>query len=181
MTVWHLLSQSARQFAEQPAQVRRPFSRHIFGTGARWMFGQLPPAGPALASEFSEQTNFTFYGSLKYGGSLLAALLVAGALVKLRWWPLLPLAGLAFYLVEVHLLFLFPLLLDRVAHPLCRSVQATYRVGLLRALGWTLVIAAYMLTGLLAWRQPWRRWHVGCLAVTRWYHEEIRAWARRQL
>ena len=105
---------------------------------------------------------------------MLALLVVAGilALLHLLWW--LPLAGLAFYVVEVHFLFLFPLLLDGVAHPLRASVRATYRVGFLKALAWTLTLAAFMLAGLLRWRRPWRSWHIGCLALIQWYCHEVR-------
>ncbi|TVT42597.1 hypothetical protein FNT36_00420 [Hymenobacter setariae] len=101
-------------------------------------------------------------------------LATAAALAKLHLLWLLPLAGLAFYVVEVHFLFLFPLLLDRVAHPLRTSIWATYQVGFMRALTWTLAIAAFMLAGLLNRRQPWRNWHIGCLALIHWYHHEVR-------
>ena len=174
LTVCSLLRHSARQLAERPEQVRRPLSRHIFTTGARWMFARLPPL-TGQPGGFDETINFGWYGSLKYGGSLLALLVAVGVLVRLRLSLLLPLAGLAFYLVEVHFLFLFPLLLDRVAHPLRTSVRATYRVGLFKALAWTLVIAAFMLAGLRRRRRPWRNWHIGCLALIYWYHHEIRA------
>lgn len=159
--------------AARPAQVAQPLSVHIFTTGARWMFAHLPPqAGQPV--EFDDSIRFGRYGSLKYGSSLLALVAVASGLARLHLLPWLPLAGLAFYVVEVHFLFLFPLLLDRVAHPLRASLRATYRVGLFKALAWTLTLAAFMLAGLLR-RRPWRNWHVGCLALIRWYHHEVRA------
>ena len=173
LTVCGLLRQSARQLAARPAQVGQPMSVHIFTTGARWMFAHLPPQAGRPA-EFDGSVPFGRYGSLKYGSSLLALLAVASGLARLHLLPWLPLAGLAFYVVEVHFLFLFPLLLDRVAHPLRASLRATYRVGLLKALAWTLTIAAFMLAGLLC-RRPWRNWHVGCLALIHWYHHEVRA------
>jgi hypothetical protein len=162
--------------AAQPAQVRRPLSPHIFATGARWLAGHLPPRAGRPAG-FDAAIPFGRYGSLKYGSSLLALLGVAGMLARLHapLVVLLPLAGLAFYVVEVHFLFLFPLLLDGVAHPLRASVRATYRVGLFKALAWTLTLAAFMLAGLLHWRRPWRNWHIGCLALIYWYHHEVRA------
>lgn len=174
MTVCGLLRQSARQLAARPAQVRRPVSSRVFTTGARWMFAHLPPQ-PGRPGRFDETINFGWYGGLKYGCSLLALLVAAGAVAKLGRPLLLPLAGLAFYVVEIHFLFLFPLLLDRVAHPLRASIRATYRVGLLKALAWTLAIAAFMLAGLLNRRRPWRNWHIGCLALIHWYHHEVRA------
>jgi hypothetical protein len=174
MTVCGLLKRSAQQLTEQPNQVRQPLSPRIFTTGARWMFAHLPPQA-ACPARFDEKTNFGRYGSLKYGSSLLAFGAVAAGLIKLHLPVLLPLAGLAFYVVEIHFLFLFPLLLDRVAHPLRASIRATYRVGFWKALAWTLAIAAFMLAGLLRRRRPWRNWHVGCLALIYWYHHEVRA------
>jgi hypothetical protein len=174
MTVCGLLKRSARQLAEQPNQVRQPLSPRIFTAGARWMFAHLPPQA-ARPLVFDEKTSFGLYGSLKYGSSLLAFGAVSGGLFRLHWLVLLPLAGLAFYAVEVHFLFLFPLLLDRVAHPLRASIRATYRVGFWKALAWTLAIAAFMLVGLLHRQRPWRNWHVGCLALINWYHHEVRA------
>lgn len=179
MTIRGLLHASARQLAAQPAQVLNPLSPRVFSRGAGWLAGHLPPVG--IGDGPARSVRFGLYGSLKYGSSLLAALGMAAALIGLRQLWLLPLAGLAFYLVEVQLLFLFPLLLDGVSNPLRRSVRATYHVGLLRALTWTLCIAGYMLVGLLDWRQPWRKWHIGCLAVFNWYDAEVRAWARRPL
>jgi len=175
MTVCGLLKLSARQFAKQPTQVRQPFSPHIFATGARWMFAHLPAQSPR--SEFDESTDFGHYGRLKYGSSLLAMLAAAvvGGLAGLPLLLVLPLAGLAFYVVEIHFLFLFPLLLDRVAHPLRASIRATYRVGFWKALVWTLTLAAFMLAGLLNRRRPWRNWHIGCLALIYWYRHEVRA------
>ena len=174
LTVGGLLRQSAQQLAAQPTQVRQPLSLHIFTTGARWMSAHLPPRAGWPAG-FDETIKFGQYGTLKYGSSLLALLVVAGGLAQRHLLLGLPLAGLAFYVVEVHFLFLFPLLLDRVAHPLRASVRATYRVGLLKALAWTLTIAAFMLAGLLRWRRPWRNWHIGCLALINWYRHEVRA------
>ncbi len=175
MTVCRLLLQSAQQLAKQPAQVLRPLSLRIFTTGARWMFLHLPRQ-PKQPIRFDETINFGWYGSLKYGSSLLAMLVAAGVLTRLCL-PLLlvlPLAGLAFYVVEIHFLFLFPLLLDGVTQPLRASIRATYRVGLLKALGRTLAIAAFMLAGLLNRQHPWRNWHIGCLALVHWYRHEIR-------
>ena len=175
MTICGLLKLSARQLARQPMQVQQPLSPHIFTTGARWMATHLPPR--AGQREGSERADFGQYGSLKYGSSLLAlvAVVVAGGWAKMPLLLVLPLAGIAFYVVEIHFLFLFPLLLDGVAHPLHTSIRATYRVGFFKALAWTLVLAAFMLAGLLDRRRPWRNWHIGCLALIYWYRDEVRA------
>lgn len=175
MTFRNLLRQSARQLAAQPALVPQPLSLHIFTTGARWMSAHLP-AQAGRPGGFDEQRRFGWYGGIKYGSGLLAFLAVGGVVLGLHRPVLLPLAGLAFYVVEVQFLFLFPLLLDRVAHPLRTSIRATYRVGFLKSLGWTLALAALMLAGLLNRRRPWHNWHLGCLALLNWYRHEVRAW-----
>ncbi|UOE34617.1 hypothetical protein MTP16_02940 [Hymenobacter monticola] len=173
MTVKALIAQAARQFNRQPHQMQQVFSHRIFATGARWMFEQLPENGPKTNSGFDAATRFGLYGGLKYGLSLLA---FAGALWALGKVSLLltPLAVLVFYLVEVHFLFLFPLLLDRARNPLRTSIRETHRIGLARALIWVLAIGVFMLSGLLNRRQPLRRWHIGCLSVLLWYQHEVR-------
>lgn len=173
MRVRALIRQSERQFAQQPRQVQPHFSPHLFALGARWMFDQLPAKKPAIALGFDASTQFGWYGCFKYGLSLLTLAAAGWALGKVSLL-LTPLSVLGFYVVEVHFLFLFPLLLDGAKNPLRTSIQATYRVGLLSALLGVLPIGGYMLSGLLNRQQPFRRWHIGCLAVLLWYQDEVR-------
>ncbi|MCA8831056.1 hypothetical protein [Hymenobacter pini] len=173
MTVWRLLQESERQFNERPGQVQPVFRGNLFATGAHWMFRKLHENELEAAPVFDAATDYRYYGYLKYASSLLA-FLTAGVLLAKLHWLLVPLAVLAFYAVEVHFLFLFPLLLDQVKNPLHTSVRQTYRIGFDRALLWVLVIAVYMLSGLLKLRNPWRRWHIGCLSIILWYKHEVR-------
>jgi hypothetical protein len=174
MTVRALITQSARQFDQQPRQVQQLFSRHIFASGARWMFEKLPENEQETPAGFDTSTNFGFYGCLKYGISLLA---FAGACFALGKVSVLltPLAVLCFYFFEVHFLFLFPLLIDKVKDPLLTSIKETYRIGLPRALVWVFTIAVFMLSGLLNRQNPFRRWHIGCLSILLWYQHEVRS------
>ncbi|GAB3834755.1 hypothetical protein GCM10028821_29780 [Hymenobacter jeollabukensis] len=128
--------------------------------------GCLPP--------FDVYIRYDRYGWLKYGLCLLAAALVAAPLLAAGHGAWLPLAGLAFYLAEIHLLFVFPLLLDGHPRPLRRSAALLHRrVGVGPALLTVLPIAAHMLLGLLRPRRPLLHWYAGCLAVLYWY-EDVR-------
>ena len=145
------------------------FSPAVFSAGAQWMYGQLP----AQQKGFNKAVSYTFYGLFKYGISLFAFGLAGAGLFKIN--PiLLPLAVFAFYLVEVHFLFLFPLLLDGVAHPVWESIRQTYRIGLLTALRTLIPIGFYMLAGLVRFKSPLRNWHTGCGAILIWYQHEVR-------
>ncbi|QIL78292.1 MULTISPECIES: hypothetical protein [Hymenobacter] len=173
MIVRALIRQSERQFDQQPRQVQPVFSPHLFTLGARWMFSQLPVKEPTTAYRVDASPNFGWYGCFKYGLSLLAFAASGWALGHISLL-LTPLAVLGFYVMEVHFLFLFPLLLDGAQNPLRTSMKATYRIGLLSALLGVLPIGGYMLSGLLNRQQPFRRWHIGCLAVLLWYQDEVR-------
>lgn len=173
MTVRSLIAQGARQFDQQPKQVQPVFSPHLFESGARWMFENLPANEQQPVAGFDTATKFGLYGCLKYGISLLA---FAGAFFALGKVSVLltPLAVLCFYLVEVQFLFLFPLLIDRVKNPLRTSIRETHRVGLAKALVWVFTIGVFMVSGLLDRQNPFRRWHIGCLSVLLWYQHEVR-------
>ncbi|PJJ61171.1 hypothetical protein [Hymenobacter chitinivorans] len=173
MTVGRLLSESERQFDKRPAQVQQVFSSNVFDAGARWMFQKLHEDEPETAGAFDASINFSYYGYLKYGLSLLAFLTAGFVLGQIHLW-LMPLAVLVFYGFEVHFLFLFPLLLDRVENPIQTSIEQTYRIGFVKALLWVFTIAMYMLSGLLNHRNPWRKWHIGCLSIVLWYKYEVR-------
>lgn len=174
MTVGRLLSESKRQFDKRPAQVQQVFSSNMFAVGARWMFEKLQEDDELGAvAVFDPSINFRYYGYLKYGISLLAFLTSCFAFGKLHLL-LMPLAVLVFYVFEVHFLFLFPLLLDRVENPILTSIKQTYLTGFIKALVWVFIIAMYMLSGLLNPRNPWRKWHIGCLSIVLWCRYEVR-------
>jgi hypothetical protein len=113
-------------------------------------------------------------GLLKYAAALLAALgawtLAARAGLPQMVGLLLPVV--AFYAVEVQMVFLFPLALDGAPH-LFRASRALTRKagGTASVMGTVLVLAAVMLLGGLVGRGLVRCWCLGCLAVVLWYEE----------
>lgn len=145
----------------------------IFSQGAQWMHYQLYELHPTTTPAFSPNTQYTAYGLLKYGACLtafiptLAAFPTSGPII-------IPLSILAFYLVEIHFLFLFPLLIDQTPHPILASIRATYKIGIARCLLTVIPVAAYMLIGLLNKKHRLDNWYIGCLAILIWYNHEIR-------
>lgn len=145
-----------------------------FSGGAEWLRLALanergvPPEGRAA---------FARLGLLKYGLAAAAASLVGA--VALAFDPLLlPLVVVAFYLVEVRMVFVFPLALDGHAAPLVGSHDLLQRtMPWPQATARVMRIAAEMLCGGLLGRGLLRSWCVGCLAVVLWY-EEARRTAR---
>jgi hypothetical protein len=138
-----------------------------FASGTRWLGNQMDSTDiqPGVIK-------YNLYGLIKYGLSAGAAL----TFLYYSGWNLLllPISFVIFYLVEVHFLFLFPLLLDGNKHPLRNSVKAVYKVGLWKALSMTVSIAVYMLSGLLQRRERLHNWYTGCLAILIWYKHDVR-------
>ncbi len=121
-----------------------------------------------------QRAGFGRLGVIKY--ALACALALSWA--ALCWavdWPLLaPLAALVFYIVEVQMVFLFPLALDGHDRPFRTSRAWTRRAGgTLAALRVVLPLAAVMLLGGCFGRGFVRCWCLGCLAVCLWY-EDVR-------
>lgn len=127
----------------------------------------------SAGSDFEASGKYAVYGWMKYGLSLSAMIISMWFFMNVNAW-LLPLSILVFYLVEVHFLFLFPLLIDDVSAPVWTSIQQTYRSGLFTSLLTVIPIGFYMIAGLLNVRDPFHNWHVGCLAVILWYKNEVR-------
>lgn len=145
-------------------------SVNVFESGAQWMFEQL---NENSETRFNKSTPYSAYGFFKYSISLLAFLVSAFLLFSINIW-LVPISIIVFYLVEIHFLFLFPLLIDNVKRPLLTSVRETYRMGVLTALFNVIPIGVYMMIGLFRFSDPFRNWHIGCLAILVWYNEEVR-------
>jgi len=120
---------------------------------------------------FDASVPFTLYGLLKYFLCLSAFTLSFVLLLRISVF-LTPLSVIIFYLAEVQLLFLFPLLIDGVNAPLLSSVKQTAKLGTVSALLIVMPIAFYMLTGLLNLRDPFRNWHIGSLAILILYLDE---------
>ncbi len=137
----------------------------LFTNGARWMHGAYGALhGPV--PPFPAAVRWERYGWGKYGISGAGAL-VAFA-VPAPFWAQMLLFLVVFYAIEVQLLFLFPLLILGVPAPVRTSVRLVWRVGFFRAWLTTILLAAYMLAGLLRWRSPFRQWCIGCLCVVLW-------------
>ena len=151
----------------------------LFPMGARWMYDRLaeldeknsPPSDNN--QPFDPKVNYTLYGYLKYGVCL------AGSLAAI-WWSsthipaLLPLSVILFYILEIHFLFLFPLLIDHSKRPVIRGIQATFKIGMLKCLSIVIPISLFMLTGLFRKGDSVRNWYIGCLAILIWYNNEVR-------
>ena len=179
-----LLAQSQAVFDENPLYIKSSFFTNIFGVGAKWMFEKLnekrheklyenTTETPPLLNLFDPNINYFAYGCLKYGLSF-AAFFVAILVFYTINFCLLPLAIPAFYIVEVHFLFLFPLLIDKVENPIFTSIKTTYKIGLYRTLTTVMPIGFYMVFGLLNHKNPYKNWYIGCLSIIIWYKNEIR-------
>ncbi|HCU25793.1 MAG TPA: hypothetical protein DF383_12315 [Deltaproteobacteria bacterium] len=149
-----------------PRLPRNPLK--VFETGGVWtrlVLGELrgektPTAGAA----------WTRLGFLKYSFAGLAGLAWLAACLVLRSpWPAL-LAVPAFYLVEVQMLFLFPVAADGSPAPFRESRIWTRRAGgTCRVLPTVFGIAWMMTCGGLIRGKCTRYWTLGCLAVLLWY------------
>jgi hypothetical protein len=148
-------------------------SANVFNDGARWMCRQLNRTGD-IKVEFNDSVSYTAYGIIKYSISVGCFIASAFIFSKISIW-LVPLSLLVFYVVEVHFLFLFPLLIDGVPQPLQMSVRHTYRMGAGKLAFTVFCIGMYMLAGLLNFSKPLRNWHIGCLAIIIWYQHEVRS------
>jgi hypothetical protein len=146
---------------------------NLFHTGARWMYDRMLELQPGDNRPFDPTPNYTGYGLLKYGTCTVATIL---SMVPLSKYGLLliPLSIGVFYLIEIHTLFLFPLLIDRAKNPLHASIKATYNLGIGKCFITVIPIAGYMLLGLFRLTNPLRNWYIGCLAIVIWYNNEIR-------
>lgn len=167
MKFLRLLDQSKAQLQEHSLSLRG------FQSGGEWMSAQLRSDDVSASANSRGSVNFFAYGFFKYGISLLAFALAVYFLFQVSIW-LLPLSVPVFYFVEIHFLFLFPLLIDGAEKPLTASITQTYRTGIFTSLITVMFIGIYMMTGLLRVNDPFRNWYIGCLAVVCWYKDEIR-------
>jgi hypothetical protein len=113
--------------------------------------------------------NYEAYGYGKYGlaSGVMLAVLVAWAYTGEDL--LFPCAFVAFYLVEIQLLFLFPILVDDRDAPIRTSLALTKRVGYLTVLCNVIPIAVFMILGWLVRRRGLEAWLIGCMAILIWY------------
>ncbi len=169
----YLISQSKSKLKIHTPVVSGVVSLKIFDLGARWMFDQLNENISYSFAQFNNKTNYFGYGVFKYGISFLLSIFSAFLFLKLNIF-LLPISVIVFYIVEVHFLFLFPMIIDNFNKPVLRSIKATYKIGILKAITTVIPIGIYMVLGLFNIKNPFYNWYVGCLAIVIWYQNEIR-------
>ena len=168
-----LLYESEQHLEEHTSFDSDAASFKLFSSGARWMWERMNELQGFKADEFNPEVNYAAFGWLKYvlsmGGFLLTLVLFYQVNIYL-----MPLSILVFYFIEIHFLFLFPLLIDNVKSPLSTCLELTYTMGLLTSLSVVIPIGFYMLVGLLNLKHPLKNWHTGCLAILIWYRNEAR-------
>lgn len=165
-----LINKAEAAYALNAEQIPFDWSLNVFSRGAIWMQKRMKGAPPLSASEARQ---YNIYGAFKYLLSIFASVVVINFAFQLHP-AFLPLSILVFYLVEVHFLFLFPILIERKAWPLINSISCTYRVGVFTCMITVMQIAFYMLKGIFNFKDPFKNWHIGCLAVLIWYQDEVR-------
>ncbi len=171
MKFLHLLKESSIRFDLNKSNEKVMVNRNLFDLGAKWMFAKMNENNKSPYFKFDDSISFTKFGILKYGLSILGSityLYIAGS------YLFLPIAFVLFYVIEIHFLFLFPLLIDKVDNPLISSIKQTYKIGFLSVLFNVIPIGFYMMIGLLNFKMPYRNWYIGCLSIIIWYNNEVR-------
>ena len=132
--------------------------------------GQLRGQPPSALKPSFERLGF-----IKYTLATMAALLTGTAAAAVGAWWLCPLAVVAFYIVEVQMVFLFPVALDGGRQPFATAHDHLRRAGGTRqAVPIVMRIACHMLLGGFRNGAFLQCWCEGCLAVCVWY-ELVRA------
>lgn len=168
-----LINKSKAWFDHTPVEVNQAFSVHVFQYGAQWMHARMSELSPDDTIPFDQSIRFGLYGMLKYSICLGIFLLSCILLFRIHI-VLLPLSVLIFYFVEVHFLFLFPLLIERVPTPVLASIRMTYKIGVVRCIIMVMQIAYFMIIGLFNRRKPFQNWYIGCLSIVLWYKNDVR-------
>ncbi len=153
--------------------IDKPVSFNLFRQGGVWMCQWLSVFENKQAIQYDTLVHFNAYGFMKYGICMAAFFVSLWCFFTWNIY-LTPLSILVFYIAEIHFLFLFPLLIDKVEKPVLKSISITYRIGLLNVLVKVIPIGFYMVFGLLRFSDPFRNWYKGCLAVLIWYQDEVR-------
>ncbi len=146
------------------------FSFGDFKSGANWMSQLLSYVRDEKFINSNNAVPFNYYGVLKYGLSLLGAivpfLLLDFSIIACF------VSVVLFYLIEIHFLFLFPLLLDDVKEPFRTNILMIYKIGLVQCFLIVIPIASYMILGLLNFKNPLKYWYTECLSVLILYTDE---------
>ncbi|MFT3704503.1 MAG: hypothetical protein QM802_19200 [Agriterribacter sp.] len=173
MKYQQLLSYSRANIGDNFPATNKIISPHLFEVGCRWMFYRLNERDTQPHPPFNSSVNYLGYGLLKYGISFFFFLFSIWFFLKVNIL-LVPLSIVLFYLIEIHFLFLFPIMLDGIKNPVWTCIRQTYKTGILKALITTIPIGCYMMWGLLNITNPFRNWYIGCLAIITWYQNEVR-------
>jgi len=170
MSYQDLLANSKIHLSRFPGEQKTNSNTYIFTEGARWMTQRLNELDGGQR-HFDPLLPYERYGYFKYIFCLSCFLLSAGV-----FWTnaifLIPLAVVVFYFFEIHLLFLFPLLIGGVDHPIAKSIRMTYQIGIFTTLKTIIPIGVFMVLGLFRRQHPLKNWYLGCLAVLIWYVDE---------
>ncbi len=166
MNFKQLLLRSKDTYAVSSNHVEKVISKNLFQSGANWMAEKMNVS-------IAEKTHFNQYGFFKYGICLIAFVLFFCFLLHRNIF-LTPLSIVVFYFFEVHFLFLFPLLIDRIPNPIRESIKISYKIGILKAMFIVMQLSFFMLIGLFCFKNPFKNWHIGCLCIVIWYEDEIR-------
>lgn len=163
-----LLKKSETAITTKAMPIRLLFNP--FKYGGEWMtLQQKTLFQDTLQSDNNQE--FTSYGILKYGLSVCLAVFCCIIFSVSTTYSIL-IFIITFYLVEVHFLFLFPLLINGNKNPVQAGIRLVYTIGFWRCFITTLGIAKYMISGLTNSNSRFLNWHIGCLAILIWYHEE---------
>ena len=170
ITVHGLLTQARELYDckdERLEEKARSCLRYGFRGGAEWMrevltilrHGQIPQG----------QANFALLGIIKYTLSffgLVITIPLLGYIVGLI------LGGVLFYLIESQMVFLFPCVLDGVAHPFRESRARTVQSGgTFKVMRTVFGLGVVMLLGGCFGYGFVRSWCLGCISILIWYEE----------
>ncbi|MDF3821064.1 hypothetical protein P3G55_14220 [Leptospira sp. 96542] len=164
----------AKNFIDKPSIDKNWYKDiRVIDFGSRWMFDRLTEISPNEVRYYNESINFLAYGIFKYAFSIFITTLSSYIILQVDW-RFFPLFIFIFYFIEVHFLFLFPILFDNIRRPIFTSMKCTYKLGLITAISNVIPIGIFMLCGLMNFKNPLRNWLVGCIAILIWYRDEIR-------
>jgi hypothetical protein len=165
-----LLSKASKLWEEETIVLPSLNYNTKFEFGAAWMSVWMGKIRPEAQIFLKPLFRFSYFGYLKYGLSLIFMGISIPFLYKIHAY-LVVFSVLVFYLVEVHFLFLFPILIENKENPIKQSIKITYKIGLFSALITVIPIAFFMLIGLFNIKNPLKNWYIGCLSVLIWYEE----------
>lgn len=145
--------------------------KNDFQAGAKWMHRCLETIRGERIS-YPETVAFNVHGFVKNGVAGTLSMIVWGIGIATHSIPLILASTLVFYLIEVQMVFLFPLLIDQDPTPFQKSRHYVVRGGgTIKAMSVVMPISAFMMIGGLLGQGIVRSWCIGCLAVVLWYEK----------